>query len=132
MFELEKLQSMKVAKTFAAEDVIIREGDTLPCSMYIVLKGKVAVYKNYNKPEFETLGTLENGDFFGETSLFLEEPHTITVVALESDTTVFEISQADAYELAKTEPEIFFTITKHLCERVQTLDAKLSSQSSKN
>jgi len=126
MFDLEKMRDMAVAKTFSSGEVIIEEGATLPYSMYIILKGKVGIYKEYRSPLAALLNTLGAGDFFGETSLLLLQPRTATCVAMEANTTVFEVSQMNVYELIEKHPEILFTISKALCERVSELDNKLA------
>ena len=96
--ELEQLKTLSSAKIFKAGKVIIQDGDTEADSMYIVLKGRVGVYKNHGKPNETLVTTLEPGDFFGEMALFLNEPRMATVAAQE-DVLTLEINRLNVNAL---------------------------------
>jgi len=131
MIDLAHLQSISTTKTFKQSQEIIKEDD-FSSSMFILLKGKVGVYKNESKfqgplavPKNVLVAELEPGDFFGEMSLFLSEPRKATVIAHE-DVVVLEINQANSYEIIEKYPEVPYTIIKSLCLRISRLNKKLA------
>lgn len=75
-------------------DMVIREGDA-GHEMYLVIKGKLKVYKNEN-PEKQFF--LKEGDFFGELALLYNKPRNANVVS---------ITYSDIYVLQR---EVFETV----------------------
>jgi HlyB family type I secretion system ABC transporter len=75
--ELERLE-------VPAGGIIVREGDP-PGSMYVIEQGRVRVYKEDNGEESH-LGFLRTGDFFGELSLFRNEPRAASAQAVSDCT----------------------------------------------
>jgi signal transduction histidine kinase len=63
-------------------EVIFVEG-AVADRFYIVIDGRVEVWKNYGDPRPDLLATLEGGRFFGEMALIDELPRSATVVAKE-------------------------------------------------
>ena len=64
----------------AAGDIIMREGDP-PGPMYVIEQGRVRVYEDDDETERQ-LGFLRTGDFFGELSLFRNEPRATSAEAV--------------------------------------------------
>lgn len=67
-----------------AGKIVVREGDP-PGSMYVVEQGRVRVYKDDGGTESH-LGFLRTGDFFGELSLFRNEPRAASAQAVSDCT----------------------------------------------
>jgi len=67
-----------------AGEVVVREGDP-PGSMYVIEQGRVRVYKHSDDAE-NHLGFLRTGDFFGELSLFRNEPRAASAQAVSDCT----------------------------------------------
>jgi signal transduction histidine kinase len=65
-----------------AGDVIFVEGATAD-RFYIVMEGRVEVWKNYYDPKPDLLAVHGSGRFFGEMALIDELPRSATVVAKE-------------------------------------------------
>jgi signal transduction histidine kinase len=63
-------------------EIIFVEG-AVADRFYIVIDGRVEVWKNYGDPKPDLLATLESGRFFGEMALIDELPRSATVVAKE-------------------------------------------------
>jgi signal transduction histidine kinase len=63
-------------------DVIFVEGSTAD-RFYIVMEGRVEVWKNYYDPKPDLLAVHGSGRFFGEMALIDELPRSATVVAKE-------------------------------------------------
>ena len=125
MIDLEQLKTMSSVRIFNAGDVVIREGDDDDNGMYIILKGSLRICKHCGQPNEILLATLKPGDFFGEMSMFLNEPRTATVVANE-DVTVLEINRHNIYAFLKKQPSAAYNIIRSLCFRIQDLNDKLA------
>jgi serine/threonine-protein kinase len=82
-------------KTFAAGEIIFREGDKGDAA-YMIVEGRCRAFRTSGEVE-ETLAVMEPGDAFGEMALILFEPRAATVVALE-DATVLVLDQATMNE----------------------------------
>ena len=95
--------------------------------MYVVLKGACGAFRNYAQPQETFRGVIESGEFFGEMSVFLSEPHDITVVALD-DVELFAINESNLAEVLGEFPELTHGIIKCLCGRIKELDDKLDTK----
>ncbi len=62
--------------------VVVREGDP-GSSLFVILEGKVGVYREGGAREARMVGHLTSGGFFGELSLLTNCPRTASVVTLE-------------------------------------------------
>ena len=107
-------------KSYDKGDIIIHEGDTDAESMYFVLNGSVGVYKGYRKANEVLLATLKPGDLFGEMSVFLKEPRTASVVAIEQ-VTVMELKDCDIHDFMSGKPDVAYSIVETLCTRLKNM-----------
>jgi serine/threonine-protein kinase len=82
-------------KTFAAGELIVKEGDKGDCA-YMIVAGRCRAYRTVNGEE-ETLSMMEPGDAFGEMALILYEPRAASVVAVD-DVTVLVLDRATMNE----------------------------------
>jgi serine/threonine-protein kinase len=82
-------------KTFAAGEIIFREGDQGDAA-YMIVSGRCRAYRTVGETE-ETLNVMEPGEAFGEMALILFEPRAATVVAVD-DVTVLVLDQATMNE----------------------------------
>ncbi len=82
-------------KTFAAGEIIFREGDKGDAA-YMIVAGRCRAFRTVDGVE-ETLATMEPGDAFGEMALILFEPRSASVVAVD-DVTVLVLDQATMNE----------------------------------
>ena len=81
-------------KTYRKGAVIFREGDAGDC-MYDVYFGKVGVYAAYGKPEQKLLMEYYPDQSFGEMGLLEKAPRSATAVAMEEETSVAAVTEAD-------------------------------------
>ena len=65
---------------FSEDEVIIREGET-HSDMYKIIAGRAVCYLNYGTDDEYLLGTLKEGQCFGEYSLLTGKPEVCTVAA---------------------------------------------------
>ncbi|MDR2167756.1 MAG: cyclic nucleotide-binding domain-containing protein [Clostridiales bacterium] len=124
MINVEELKGVASAKNYPRGTVIIQEGGQLPHSMYIVLKGKVRVLRNFRMYNEVNIAELGVGEFFGEMSLFLLEPRTATVVTIE-ESIILEIDQLNAYEIFENYPEMGYRMLRALCQRIKDTSGKI-------
>ena len=82
-------------KTFAAGEVIFREGDKGDAA-YMIIQGRCRAYRTVGDTE-ETLATMEPGEAFGEMALILFEPRSASVAAVD-DVTVLVLDQVTMNE----------------------------------
>jgi serine/threonine-protein kinase len=82
-------------KTFAAGEIIVREGEKGDAA-YMIVTGRCRAYRTVAGVE-ETLSVMDPGDVFGEMALILFEPRAASVVAME-EVTVVVLDQATMNE----------------------------------
>ncbi|MCC7411757.1 MAG: cation:proton antiporter, partial [Gammaproteobacteria bacterium] len=80
-----KLATHARTVNFLPGDVVIGEGER-GSSLYVIVRGTVAVTRAEPDGSTQRLATLGTGDFFGETALLGDETRTATVVAEEPAT----------------------------------------------
>ena len=94
--KLEPLQFMDGERIIAQAD----ESD----AMYLISRGGAKVVKEVEGQEVD-LGELDEGDFFGEASLFGGGPRSVSVFA-RGETEVLRLSSADFLEVVKRYPRV--------------------------
>jgi len=102
---------------------IIFEENSVGREMYIVLTGKAIVIKERGDVE-TTLATLEEGDFFGEMSLFDNNPRSATVKAL-GDVKLLEINQKNFLKKISRDPSLAFRMLEKMSQRIRITDEKI-------
>jgi CRP-like cAMP-binding protein len=112
-----------------AGGAFFREGDAAS-SMYVLEKGRVAVFKDAEGMEHR-LGELQPGDCFGEMALMDMKPRSASVVAQE-DCTAIEITPATLHHVFSVDPEQFAMIEmnmgREVCRRLRAADSRLIHQ----
>ncbi|MDP4007970.1 MAG: cyclic nucleotide-binding domain-containing protein [Candidatus Peregrinibacteria bacterium] len=112
----------KVLRALAMiEDVSVKAGDFIfhdgdkSSDFYIIGLGAVEVVKVLDKEigKEKVLDTLGSGDFFGEGSLFSNEPRGAGVRAL-SDSRLFKIDKSRFFELLKNNNDIAITFLSNM------------------
>jgi CRP/FNR family transcriptional regulator, cyclic AMP receptor protein len=136
--EMEEVLSRTQTRNFAAEAVIIEEGETGD-SMFILLSGEVAITKRLvlgldkDTPKERVMNRLkaEDGVYFEEVTLFGEmtllenEVRSATVTAL-SECVLLELHQKDFLDLIQNRPVLG---VKLLLRLTQGLSARLRKTS---
>lgn len=130
MIDLKLLANRSSIKKYDAGSIIIRENDNDSQEMFILLIGKVRIFKNYDLKNEINIETITPGNIFGESNFFSEGSSNITAVAVE-DTTVASISKNNFINIAKKNNDLFIQLIEVLCERVanaQNIAKLLNSQ----
>jgi CRP-like cAMP-binding protein len=99
-----------------AGQLIIREGDP-GRSFYVIVEGKVRVYKTGADGKEITLAHLGEGAFFGEMALLSGAPRTANVVA-EEDTEILEVTDVVLRELAGKHPQVVRSLKNFYRQRL--------------
>lgn len=108
-----------IEKTFGNGEIIIREGDA-GNTFFQLLEGKAAVYKNYEEDDQVQVGTLEQGQYFGEMVVIEDYPRSATLVA-EGDVKVVEIPAEALNEYFTQYPDKILEIMKLLGTRIKNM-----------
>jgi len=99
----------------AAGTVIFRQGD-LGDKFYLIRTGRVRVFREDASLETE-LSVLQAGDDFGEMALFMDEPRSATVAALE-ETRLMVLSKEQFQSILKDFPNVTFAFVRQMSERL--------------
>ncbi|GAC1342975.1 MAG: hypothetical protein NVSMB23_16220 [Myxococcales bacterium] len=101
---------------FSAPELIIREGDP-GRSFFVIVEGKVRVFKSQQGGNEITLAHLSGGAFFGEMALLSGAPRTANVAA-EEDTEVLEVTDAVLREVVRKYPQVAASLKKFYRQRL--------------
>lgn len=108
------------------DEALFKEGD-LDNSIYVLEKGRVAIYRNWQGRAYK-LRELAEGDCLGEMALIDCKPRSATVVALESCHAI-RISVAQMGEFYELFPEhhalIYMNLAREVCRRLRLADHRL-------
>ena len=120
--ELAALADIAVEHEFQPDEIIFQEKQT-PHHLYLILQGKVEVFRRVNDHE-RPLANLGERECFGEMAILDDQPRSASVRAIEP-TTVLKIDRSSFHELIVERPQIAFAIFKILSGRLrhQNLEA---------
>lgn len=104
--------------TFNKDQVVFKEGSFDSC-MYDIVSGRVGIFSAYGTADQKKIAELDSKQIFGEIGLIGCYPRTATAVALEDNTVLSEISEADLSEYFKDKPEKLLQIMKQLSRRLR-------------
>lgn len=110
------LKETAIVQRFSNGEVIVSEG-IISNNAYVVLTGEVRITKKIDKKTL-VLGTLKEGDVFGEMGLITESVRSATVSAL-GDVEVGFIDKEKFDELLNTLPEDLRAIVNGLVEKLR-------------
>lgn len=117
-----KYDEDSLGKDYKDGSIIFKE-NSVGKEMYVILSGKVNIIKE--KGDVETiLATLEEGDFFGEMSLFDNHPRSATVKA-SGDVKLLEINQNSFLKKISKDPSLAFRILEKMSQRIRKMDEKI-------
>ena len=112
-------EEASLGKDYKDGDTIFDE-NSIGKEMYIILTGNAKVIKKKDGAE-TTLATLEEGDFFGEMSLFDNSPRSATVKAL-GDVKLLEINQKNFLKKISRDPSLAFRMLEKMSQRIRNSD----------
>lgn len=136
LFEEQRLSSLEInflttlsqERKLAPGEDLFHEGD-LGDEMYVVLEGRVMIYKDIPGAGEEALAFLERGDYFGEMALIDREPRSASARADESGAVVLAIPGEVLSGILDIGKPSSLPLLKLLCslvaKRLRELDDKL-------
>ena len=105
---------------FRQGEVVCQKGDPGD-AMYVIVKGQVRVVLPSGDGNEALLGTLDDGDFFGELSLIDGEPRSATIIAsLPTDTIV--LLREGFQDFLRASPEVAIDMLQALSRRLRQSD----------
>jgi uncharacterized protein (DUF2225 family)/CRP-like cAMP-binding protein len=131
LINLEALLKSSSVKRYPKDTAFVREGSRSGDTLYYIIQGSAGAYKNYGLENEVLVSTLNAGGFFGEMSLFAEEPSEVTVVAQADLNLVLAIDRQNMNEIFSTQPDITVGIIGELCKRISALNAGYAELSAK-
>jgi hypothetical protein len=102
--ELQAIASVMTVEVYQPGEIILKEGEP-DVSLYLLVRGRVAVFRKYGTPQQAEGRGLGPGSFMGELRLFTELPSTTTCVAAE-ETEVYVIRRQHFREIMQIYPQI--------------------------
>lgn len=123
--ELEAINKLSLNKKCPKDTVILlenEEGDTL----FIILKGKVKVTSFSESGKEIIFSILNEGDFFGDMSLFDGKPRSATIISIE-ESELKLIRRNDFKKLIQNHPSIALKLLEELTLRLRKADERIES-----
>jgi CRP-like cAMP-binding protein len=108
----EKILASAKRRTWAAGDVVVREGESA-LNLFLIESGRAHV----QHADGASVGTIEAGDFFGELGLIVEHPRTATIVA-DTTLTCVLLPAWEFRSLLEEHPEMAIPMLRKLIARL--------------
>ena len=121
--ELQRLAGQSRYCSFKFGDVIIQEGER-DDRLYILISGKVNIFKSYRTKKEKRLRTLEPPAYFGELALIDDLVRSATVVAM-TDTKTLCLDKLDLDREIERSPIIAKKLLQMLNRRLLSLEKTL-------
>src|SRR5437588_4366446 len=125
--DLERIAQLAVPRSFAAGQVVFREGDSSD-TCYVVREGRVRAIRTHRDGRTLTLARFGRGDILGELALFEDERRSATVEAIEP-TSVVGVLGPDMRRLLSEHAEISARLVIALGRRLRETHARVTRQS---
>jgi CRP/FNR family transcriptional regulator len=125
--DLAHVAQVAVARRFAAQQVIFREGDTSD-TCYVVRTGHARAIREHTDGRTIALAHFGPGDIFGELAMFDDERRSATVETLD-DVDAIAISGSDMRRLLREHPDISVKLVIALGRRMREANERLTRQS---
>lgn len=124
---LRRIVEIAVPRSFAAGDVVFREGDRGD-SCYVVRTGRARAIRENSAGRTITLATFGPGDMFGELAMFEDEPRSATVEVTRA-ATLIAILRADMHRLMRTHHQLTIGLIVAQGRRLRATNERLFRQS---
>jgi CRP/FNR family transcriptional regulator len=125
--DLEQVAAVAVPRSFAAGEIVFREGDDSD-TCYVVRSGHARALREHPDGRQITLATFGPGDIFGELAMFDEERRSATVEATD-DLDALAILGPDMRSLMARHADIAVKLVISLGRRLRAANERLARQS---
>ncbi|HBR97710.1 MAG TPA: hypothetical protein DD979_10085 [Gammaproteobacteria bacterium] len=121
---IEKVAALVKTRSFKKNAVVVTQGDDTT-SVYIVIDGRLRVFRDDADGNEVILNDLQRGSWFGELAVLADSTRSASVVTLEPSQLGI-ISKQDLDQLLATNPMLTLSIAKFLARRVVELTEDVS------
>ena len=125
--ELEQVAEVAVPRSFAAGDVVFREGDESNTA-YVVRSGHARAIRQHSDGRILTLANFGPGEVFGELAMFDSDRRSATIEAIDQ-LDLLAILSADMQRLMREHPDIAVKLVVTLGRRLREVNDRLTRQS---
>ena len=125
--DLQHVAEVAVPRTFAAHQVIFREGDSSD-TCYIVRSGHARAMREHVDGRTLALAHFGPGDIFGELAMFDDESRSATVETLDPVEAI-ALAGSDMRRLLRQHPDIAVKLVISLGRRLRDANERLTRQS---
>jgi len=119
--ELRAVAAIAEELSFHYGEEIVKEHDPGD-SAFIIKEGRVAIIKKTSDDRDINLAELSSGDFFGEMSLFDNEPRSASAVA-QSPCILLRIMQDELIDVIREHPSISIELIRTFVKRLRAANA---------
>jgi CRP/FNR family transcriptional regulator, dissimilatory nitrate respiration regulator len=123
--KLQILARQAVYKKFPAQEIVIGETDSIK-SFYVVLTGRMKLYKSSPEGKEQTIQLLEPGDPFGLCTAFATDVFPVSAMTIEESSVVLIPGQL-METVAMQEPRLLLNIIQILSRRLRDSMALIES-----
>lgn len=123
---LKSIDKLLDSRRYHSGQVIYSEGER-GGSLYLIMRGKIRVYRTGKNMTEVELAHLKEGDVFGEMTFLDESPHTASIAAIE-DTEVLVLDKARFEELVKYSPKLAYLITRNLLLLIESILRRMNAE----
>lgn len=111
---------------FTRGSILVGQGEVSNNLLYIVLSGKLKVFMSNDEGREVLLDYLQEGDTFGELSLFDDEPRSATVMTVE-DCKIGLLPRAYLFTCLQNNPNIAIELLRTVIKRMRNTTEQVSS-----
>jgi len=119
--ELSRILKAALVDDFQPGRVLFNEGSIVGHVMYVILKGEVEILKQDQEGKRVLLANLEQGEFFGEMSLFDNQKRSATA-RVKTPTRLLMLTKTTFDKLMSSDPTV---VNKLLLVFIRTLSQRL-------
>jgi CRP-like cAMP-binding protein len=123
--ELKAVAAISEELSFHDGEEIVKEHDPGD-SAFIIKEGRVTIVKRTADDQNLNLAQLGEGDFFGEMSLFDDEPRSATAVA-QSPCILLRISRDELIDVIREYPSIAIELIRIFVKRLRAANAMIEN-----
>ncbi len=113
----QKILDETISLDYQNGEIVLSEGDFPNKTMYLLLGGKLKVYKTRNN-KLEEIGDIHEGEFFGEIALISDQPRTATVKVVSENAKILQFTKDSFIQHSKNNPALVFSILKAAVARI--------------
>lgn len=123
--DVELFLSRCTVKEYRRQSIIVRQGEKTD-RLFLLVKGSVSVIRQHENDKDIVLAYLNEGSFFGEMGLFDPDQKRSATIRAKSACKIAEISYEEFGRLSEEQPELMYTLSQQLTNRLRSTSKKVS------